>query len=333
MSDELLLMEAVGNINEKYIEGYFRTKEALALKRRRRKSVVRLSAAVAACLAVVLSGLLIFNAMLPPGNEYELYTAYLQYNFVEGVDDSGWQRNVDPVHLFKFKRYEDIPDPKQLEITLTVLGKEYTAMYDGKHGASYNSFYSYVTEEGDRFEINMLGKLHYFASSEYNSIRENDKEETLSSEELLAKVTGILKRLVGEDQAARYSEPHCVSGSKYVWYRFSPAYGNIGGYDISDDISICLNKKGGILQFRMNNAGAFEGKELPDGFNDDRIKEIILASLGNADFDIELSENRALIVLDDGKTACKLNFRPEGSTDGEAWMTAIIPIELKDAVR
>ncbi|MGM9642561.1 MAG: hypothetical protein ACI3XI_05055 [Eubacteriales bacterium] len=243
-------------------------------------------------------------------------------------------QEIDEQYRYHSMRVEDIPDPEQLEVTITVFGEEYTGTYVKKKEIEHKSCYGYKTDEGDYFEIDSLGNLTWFETAEsfkYEKRYVSEKDDPLSPEESLAKATEILKELVGVEEAARFEAPLPDTSITSVWSYFRPIDRKIGEYTVPDRVGIWLTEKGEFLRFIMHDVGFFEGKELPDGFNDEKVKEIILTSLGKDDLDIELSEKRALIVLDDGTTACSLSFRPAGSSDNNAWIQTIIPVELKDA--
>lgn len=286
------------------------------------------------CLLCLTVGICSCAAGFADDIRYKPYVAYFDVSYMECIEQPTWLQEIGLEYQYRYLKDEDVPEPQQLELTVTVLDEEYTGKFVNKWAFDNRSYYSYKTEAGDYFEIDSLGNLTRFDTAEsfkYERRYVSEKDDPLSPEESRAKATKILKDLIGAEAAARFEAGLPNTSTTSVWSYFRPIDKKIGEYTVPDRVGIWLTEKGDLLKFGMYDVGVFEGKELPDGFNDEKVKEIILTSLGKDDLDIELSKKRALIVLDDGTTACSLSFRPAGSSDNNAWIQTIIPVELKDA--
>ena len=152
-------------------------------------------------------------------------------------------------------------------------------------------------------------------------------DEALSPEASLAKAREYLVQLFGKDVAARYDAPLPDTSTSTVWFHFKPTDRVKGAYTTAERISLALSEKGELLSYHAYHVGAFDGKDVPADFTDDRIKQIIGESLSGEHGDIELSDERKLITLEGGKIACTMSFRiAEDGAAGE-WVSVVIPLE------
>lgn len=277
------------------------------------------------CLMLLVISLCACGANKHSGGQYKAFTAYIDGSLPEG---SGQKVRADRV-LMTVKP-EDLPEPRKSEISVSVLCKQYSAAYAGKDTVGYGiAGYKYETAQGDKLEVDSAGNImQYKSAAAYDHAeRYVTADEALSPEASLAKAREYLVQLFGKDVAARYDAPLPDTSTSTVWFHFKPTDRVKGAYTTAERISLALSEKGELLSYYAYHVGAFDGKDVPADFTDDRIKQIIGESLSGEHGDIELSDERKLITLEGGKIACTMSFRiAEDGAAGE-WVSVVIPLE------
>lgn len=264
------------------------------------------------------------------GNErdhlaYEVYTAYIGASGVEGA--SG---RIETSNELIYMQDADIPAPTKNTISIEVFGKSRNAEFSKtKVWAAFTPSYIYSTSEGDEITVDSSGKIISFTSSSSSSniIEYVDQDKALTPEESLAKATEYFKKLLGDELLSQYSAELPDTSMSVVRIRFRRNNFDFGSYSITDKIIIKLDEEGNLLGYDLYNVGAYDNKKIPTGFNDEKIKEIINASLIDNKSDIEVSDQRNLVILSDGRLACNTCFRLiDGEAAGE-WTSVLIPLE------
>lgn len=256
---------------------------------------------------------------------YEAYTAYIDVAGMEGASGK-----IEASKKLLYLSEADIPTPTIKAISVEVLGKRLNADFSqSKVWSVFTPAYVYKTSEGDKITVDSSGKVISFtsASSSSNVIENVDQGKALIPEESLAKATEYFKKLLGDELLSQYSAELPDTSMSVVRIRFRRNNSDFGSYSITDKIIIKLDEEGNLLGYDLYNVGAYDNKNIPADFNDEKIKEIINASLIDNKSDIEVSDQRNLVILSDGRLACNTCFR---LIDGEAvgeWASVLIPLE------
>lgn len=256
---------------------------------------------------------------------YLAMTAYIDVASAEGEEIVLKSQNI-----FKVLSAEKIPEPEKANMVLKVLGKDYDCAYARKGVVGHNTpSYVYKSEAGDEIEITNSGKITYYASAESfvhysGAVKEG---EALSPEESLSEAKKYLSELFGEETASRFSSDLPDTSTSKVWIRFKPVNNDFGAYKTSEQITLVLSETGELLSFYAYNVNDYLNYQIPANFNDEKIKEIVDASLTDNKSDMEISDKKNLVILSDGRKACYTSFR---LIDGEAagsWISVLIPLE------
>ena len=256
---------------------------------------------------------------------YEAYTAYIDVAGMEGASGK-----IEASKKLLYLSEADIPTPTTKAISVEVLGKRLDADFSqSKVWSVFTPAYVYKTSEGDKITVDSSGKVISFtsASSSSNVIENVDQGKALTPEESLAKATEYFKKLLGDELLSQYSAELPNTSMSVVRIRFRRNNSDFGSYSIVDKIIIKLDEEGNLLGYDLYSVGAYNKKKIPADFNDERIKEIVNASLTDNKSDIEISDQRNLVILADGRMACLTCFR---LIDGEAagsWISVLIPLE------
>ena len=252
-------------------------------------------------------------------------TAYIDIASAEGGNEIVKSENV-----YKWLSADKMPEPQNSKTTLSVLGKEYECVYVRKGVMGYGTpLYVYKTAVGDEIEVDNTGKITYYASAESFSheSRKVEENEALSPEESLTAAKSYLCELFGTAVASRFSSELPDTSTSKVWIHFKPKDNGFGTYATSERITLVLSEDGRLLSYYAYNVSSFENKVLPEDFDDEKIKQIINASLIDSRSVIDLSQKRNLVILPDGRMACSMTFRlVDGETVG-AWTSVLIPLE------
>ena len=256
---------------------------------------------------------------------YDAYTAYIDASGAEGVSGK-----IETSKQLIYIKKSDIPAPTQNKMSVDILGKTLNAEFSqSKVWAVFTPSYVYNTSKGDKITVDASGKVISFTSSSSSSniIEYVDRDKALSPEESLAKAIEYFTEILGEEILSRYSAELPDTSMSVVRIRFRRNDSAFGSYSIDDKIIIKLDEEGNLLGYDLYNVGAYDNKKIPEGFNDEKIKEIINASLIDNKSDIEVSDQRNLVILPDGRMACNTCFRlADGETVGE-WTSVLIPLE------
>lgn len=264
------------------------------------------------------------------GNEkdhlaYESYTAYISASGVEGTGG-----RIETSKKLIYLQDADIPAPTKNTISVDVLGKSLNAEFSKrKVWAVFTPTYIYNTPQGDKITVDASGKVISFTSSSSSSnfIEYVDQDNALTPEESLSIATKYLVELLGKAALTEYSAELPDTSMTVVRVRFVRNNTKFDDYYIDDKIIIKLDEEGNLLGYDLYNVGAYDNKNIPADFNDEKIKEIINASLIDNKSDIEVSDQRNLVILSDGRMACNTCFRLiDGGTAGE-WASVMIPLE------
>mgnify|MGYP004666443447 CR=1 FL=1 len=267
------------------------------------------------------------------GNDgkYATLTAYFEKSNVESLVQSGFSKEIKSDRYFQSLPVSAFENQAKIQISVSVLNENFNATYQSTSVLGYNeAFFTYKTDAGDQIEIDTSGRITHFESAESFSHvirRVTGEDNALSPEESLAKATNYLQLLFGENVAARYSAELPDTSNTTVWFFFKPIANSIGVYTNTDRIGIVLSEKGELLAYYAYNVGDFNGKTLPSDFTDDKVKEIIVSSLSTTQGNIELSDNRKLVMLDGNRMACTMGFRVVNGDNVSEWVSVVIPLE------
>ena len=261
--------------------------------------------------------------------DYLPYTAYIDDNGADGTDSI-----ADAARRYTWVTKEDIPDPKDKTISVSILGTQYDANYFDKKAQTFGRpEYVYKTEAGDEIAVDGSGKILSFetaGSVSYYSedpSQESVKPRMKSPEEYLEIATQFARSIYGEDVISNYVGALPQIASTKIWVSFSGALNQQSAYWITDNFTINISAEGEFLAYYDSGVNDFKNKTIPDALTNDRIKQIILDSLIDKNAQIELSNTKFLVILGDGRFACYTNFRISGVTDENEWASVIIPLE------
>ena len=296
----------------------------------------RLSFAI--CL---LCFVLLFGSCAKAGSDggddgkYVAFTAYFNVSNADHLAEEVSAKDVDKgiisAHCWQKATAESFRADAQQQISVSILGNDYSANLAEISVSDFNSpYYLYKTAAGDKIEVDCTGRVTYFESALsfshfQRTVTKND--EALSPEESLARAQEYLTQLFGAEALARYSAELPDTSNTTVWFFFKPIANSIGVYTNTDRIGIVLSEKGELLAYYAYNVGDFNGKTLPSDFTDDKVKEIIVSSLSTTQGNIELSDNRKLVMLDGNRMACTMGFRVVNGDNVSEWVSVVIPLE------
>lgn len=265
------------------------------------------------------------NVSLQKNSPYESYTAYINPSGLEGSSTK-----IETSKRLVYLKEADIPSPTKHSVSVDVFGTTHVAEFSqSKVWAVFSPSYVYYTPQGDKVILDSSGKVISFtyAAASSNYVDYIDQDKALTPQESLAIATKYLVALLGKDAAAEYSAELPDTSMTVVRIRFISNNTKFEGYNFDDKIIIKLDENGNLLGYDLYNVGAYENKTIPANINDEKIKQIIEASLIDTKSDIELSSIRNLIILEDGRMACTTCFRLiDGNTVSE-WLDVLIPFE------
>ncbi len=285
---------------------------------------------IAMLLAVFI---LIFSACSPADDAKSGYlpmTAYICAAEAEGSAAAG--EKVAASRTYSYLSSEDIPMPQSATLSASVLGNSYTANYESKNiRAVFEPTYTYKTANGDKITVDQSGNVVVFETARYASLFHSavDTSNCLTPEEALAKATEYLSEIFGAQLAAEYTGELPDVWANSIRVRFRRTETGFDSYSVVDKIVIKIGASDGeFLSYEAYNVGKYDGKKLPDGFDDNKIIEIIKNSLTDRTKTIELSdETKKLIILSDGRLACSTYFRITDNGSASEWTGVIIPLE------
>lgn len=288
-------------------------------------------ALTAVCITCIF--LCLFSCATSPesqkGADDEQYTALTAYFSPDYLGDL--RQDVKSERNLISLQPDRLPDPQQTEISLTLLGQQYTASYKSKKSVGYGiACFEYRSEQGDVFEVDSSGNIRQYASAaSFSHVADFvDAKDALSPEESLEKAKDYLVRIFGEETAARFDAKLPNTSASTVWIVFEPIVDKINGiYSTTEAITFKLSEKGELLSYIASNVGAFDQNAIPTGFTDAKIKEIINASFTTELNNIELSENRTLTTLEGQRVACTMSFRVVNGDSASEWISVLIPLE------
>ena len=149
------------------------------------------------CLMLLVISLCACGANKHSGGQYKAFTAYIDGSLPEG---SGQKVRAD--RILMTVKPEDLLEPRKSEISVSVLGKQYSAAYAGKDTVGYGiAGYKYETAQGDKLEVDSAGNImQYKSAAAYDHAeRYVTADEALSPEASLAKAREYLVQLFGKD--------------------------------------------------------------------------------------------------------------------------------------
>ncbi len=256
-------------------------------------------------------------------------TAYIECGGAEGSNSS-----IDPSRQYVSIRNEDISEPTNTTLAVTILGTQYNANYVGKEAMSFGCpKYTYKTTDGDEISIDNTGKLLFFTTAQSFSYRVMDSRDEAakailkSPEEYLAIATQYAREIFGDDITSRYAGSLPEISSTRIWVRFSAASNYRSDYRILDKFTIVITAEGEFQTLYSHNMSDLSNRAIPADLTNDDLTQIISNSLVNKDVQIQLGSIRTLIILPDGRFACYTSFKTSDSKSDEAWATVVIPLE------
>lgn len=286
---------------------------------------------------VLLASLISFMACSAPtaaddalSGNYSALTAYICASEAEGSTETG--EKVAASRTYSYLSSEDIPMPQSTTLSTSIFGNSYTANYESKNiRAVFEPTYTYKTANGDKITVDQSGNVVVFETARYASLFHSavDTSNCLTPEEALAKATEYLSEIFGAQLAAEYSGELPDVWANSIRVRFRRTETGFDSYSVVDKIVIKIGASDGeFLSYEAYNVGKYDGKKLPDGFDDNKIIEIIKNSLTDRTKAVELSdETKKLIILSDGRLACSTYFRITDNGSTSEWTGVIIPLE------
>lgn len=267
---------------------------------------------------------------------------YTAYAIDAGEIDGGSSGTISGIRLFEIKN-EALPEP-QKTITLTILGKEYTADYvQSTRGRLGGASFLYRTPEKDEIIISSSGDLLEFRSSlrhshwttEYNC---SDEEAEKINAKAIEVASGWLREMYGDNLDFEYTpkvSDTIITNS--IWVRFRPnvqSDPNLPYKYALDQITFQMTTDYELLAFYPSATfGKYKGKVVPDDFTLDTVREIVGKMATDSNTKIELQcdvENWEVKQFDvfpllDGRMVCRTFVYVNGNTEDR--VEVIIPLE------
>lgn len=276
--------------------------------------------------------ILVFSACSPADDAESGYLPMTAY--IEGGDVEGSNSEITPTRRYNFIRDEDIPEPANNTLTVTMRGIQYEANYVRKRARSLGCpEYTYKTAAGDEISVDDNGKILFFEAAQsfgYYLMESSNKAVQAilkSPEEYLEIGTQYAREIFGDDIASRYKGSLPDTSSNRMWVHFSAASNYQSGYRILDGFTIVVSAEGDFHALYAYNMNDLSNRAIPADLTDNDLTQIISNSLVNKDVQIQLGSVRTLIILPDGRFACYTSFKTSDSKSDEAWASVVIPLE------
>ena len=238
--------------------------------------------------------------------------------------------SIEATEIFQSKKDADIKKPDNDELTITLMNKQYTGRFIRADVVSLDiSAYIYETSDNTRFTVDVNGRIMEVLFPENFTYPVNfaNPEKLLSKEEYIKSATEHLINILGEKEASRYEACNVSMNTNVIKVYFEANDIENGNFKLLDQIKIRLDDKGNILGFRGDYVGLYNNKVIPKDLSDNDVKKMIRESLVKSDVQIELSDNKTLVILSDGRMACNISFRLIEGDEAGGWERALIPLE------
>jgi len=219
------------------------------------------------------------------------------------------------------------------ERVIEFLGKSYTVYFSGQ--TQYNwgteSAYEYRTAGGSIFRIDKDDRVLYYQDCETDyEIRDAEGGEIRTRDELRAAADVLLDRMYSGAMNGDYEATDANVDTSKVPYMvtYTPKAASAAGntFKWKTYAVFVFDGDGNVLEFSSMNMGRFSGKQAPADLTDEKVREMILAELGDG-ADITLEGKKTLWILKDGRMACTVYFRDSAALVGTHLHLALIPLE------
>lgn len=256
--------------------------------------------------------------------KYEPLTAYINVSSSESLGSA-----VSATHQYITVTADDIPEPQSNHISVSVLGTQFTAEYVDKKAQDFGlPSYTYATADGDKIAVDGSGNILSFETvsgfNYYSS--EPTREMTQNAAWYLEKATVLLEDIFGAEVSARFTGALPNITTTKVWVFFSPN-STTDRFTTTESITIVLSSDGDLLSYYTHNLNAFNNVTVPSDLTDERLEQLITASLGDSTAEIELDAQKKLVILSDGSCACNMSFKITSGNNAGAIADVVIPLE------
>ncbi len=264
-------------------------------------------------------------------NENKTQPTYLSFTaYISSTKNNlGVSNKVEAVNHYRRIRASDFAAPESTERDFTFMQKMFVGSYTGIGIGGFDSpAYTYECSDKTQITVDSNGRIIQVSLPERFTypVDYAKPNELLSPDTYVNYAFEYLQEILGEN-ASRYEANNPDLTLTHIWVTFDAKDINFDGFCTFDDILIVLDLEGNLLEYQGDNVGLYKDKTVPDTITEDSIIEMIRRSLTESNAQIELSDQRNLVILSDGRMACYTNFRLVDDEKAGDWARVLIPLE------
>ena len=304
----------------------------------KRNSFSRTVAILSLTLILILSG-------CSESKQMKKYTAYAvgEFGGIEGGESVN-RSEPSAIRTYEDNTYE-IPEPKEKTITLSILGKQFTAEYDSsEHKRFGGANYVYMTPDKDIITVDSSSgtvvNIHFsrrytYYVDEYNWTEERTEK---SRPRAIENAERAFRDIYGDNPDYTYTpvvNDNITSNTIWVWIEEDHEADPDLPYKFPQIRALFTMTKDGepLNMFSTGLIGKLKGKSVPKDFTLDTVREIVGKMAADKktkiepefDFDNWDRKQFYVILLPDGRLACQTYVYVNG--DAENKVEVIIPLE------